>query len=344
MTMNFNIAKKFQSKLKNKVGLDIGSSSVKMVEIAASGEDLSLVCIGTKRASAAVREPLVEAIKSLSDEIKITAKEAAISVSGPSVIVRFVSMPKMRDDELKSAIKFEAEKYVPFAINDCVIDHQILKKNEKEGKFEILLVAVKKSFIMSRISIAEDCGYSVSVIDVDTFALGNAFLRSLPQPSADKTIALLNIGFNFTNVGIIKDRALCFSRDIAIGGDDFNQAISRSLGIDTLAAEDVKLSPRERLNDMIVCTKGIANNLLEETRLSLSYYENQCGKGVDEICISGGSSDMPGLEELFQDAFESKPVFWDPLSFLDKSNSSLDTALIEKAKSSFAVAVGLALR
>jgi len=342
--MNFNIAKNFQSKPKNKVGLDIGSSSVKMVEISASGENSSLVCLGTKRAPAAVREPLVEAIKSLSSEIKVTAKEAAISVSGPSVIVRFVSMPKMKDDELKSAIKFEAEKYIPFPIGDCVIDYQILRKNEKEGKFEILLVAVKKDFVMSRISIVEDCGYSVGVVDVDTFALANAFLKSLPQTSASKTTALLNIGYNFTNVGIIRDQALCFSRDIAIGGDDFDQAISRALSIDAKAAEGVKLSPKERLNDMIVCTKGVANNLLEETRLSLSYYENQCGRGVDEICISGGSSGMPGLEALFQDAFESKPVFWDPLSFLDKSNSSLDKALIEKSKSAFAVAVGLALR
>ncbi|MDP2929255.1 MAG: type IV pilus assembly protein PilM [Candidatus Omnitrophota bacterium] len=342
--MNFNFAKKSQSKSKNKVGLDIGSFSVKMVEIAASGENLSLVCLGTKRASIAVREPLIEAIKSLSSEIKITAKEVAISVSGPSVIVRFVSMPKMRDDELKSAIRFEAEKYIPFAINDCVIDYQILRKNEKDGKFEILLVAVKKDFVMSRISVVEDCGYSVSVVDVDTFAIANAFIKSLSQSSAGKTVALLNIGSTFTNVGIIRDQVLRFSRDIAIGGDDFNQVIAKSLGIDAKASEDVKLSPKEHLQDMITCTKGVVNNLLEETRLSLSYYENQCGRGVDEICISGGSSGMPGMEALFQDAFESKPVFWDPLSFLDKSNSSLDTAFIEKAKSSFAVAAGLALR
>ena len=342
--MNFNIVKRFHSKLKNKVGIDIGSSSVKMIEVASSGENLNLVCLGTKRVSSAAREPLVEAIKSLSNEIKITARDAAISVSGPSVMVRFVPMPKMRDDELKSAIRFEAEKYIPFAINDCIVDHQILRRNEKDGKFEILLVAVKKDFVMSRISIAEDCGYSVNAVDVDTFALANAFLKNLPQTSVGKTVALLNIGFNFTNVAIIRDQALCFSRDIAVGGDDFNQAISKSFGVDALSAEDIKLSPGERLSDMIVCTKCIANNLLEETRLSLSYYENQCGRGVDEICISGGSSGISGLEALFQDAFESKPVFWDPLGFLDKSNSSLDMALIKKTKSSFAVAAGLALR
>lgn len=342
--MNFNIGKKIHPKLKNRVGLDIGSSSVKMVEVASSGESLSLVCLGMKKTSAVGREPLIEAIKSLSNEIKITAKDAVISVSGPSVIVRFVSMPKMRDDELKGAIRFEAEKHIPFAVDDCIIDHQILKKNEKENKVELLLVAAKKDFIMDRVSIAEECGFSVGAVDVDTFALANAFLKNLSLNSSGKTEALLNIGSSLTNVGIVRDGVLCFARDIAIGGDDFNKAISKALNIDIKIVEDVKLSPKERLQEIAACMKGITSNLLDETRLSLNYYENQCGKGVDEIYISGGSSGMHGLEAFFQEAFESKPIFWDPMNCLDKSGRGFDAALVEKAKSSFAVAVGLALR
>lgn len=342
--MNFGRGKKDHLRTRNSVGLDMGSSSVKIVEIVSSGENSSLVCLGMKKASAAVREPLIEAIKSLSSEIKITAKEAAISVSGPSVVVRFVSMPKMRDDELKGAVKFEAEKHTPFPINDCIIDHQILKTNDKEGKLEILLVAAKKDFIANRISIAEECGFSVSSVDVDTFALANAFLKSLPRVPPDKTTALLNIGSDFTNVGIVRNGVLCFARDIAIGGDDFDQAISRALGIDVKSAENIKLSPKDKLQDVIACTKGVANNLLDDTRLSLSYYENQSGKGVDEIYISGGSSVMPGIEMLFQEAFESKPILWDPLNSLYMPPGGLDMALIEKTRSSFAVAVGLALR
>ena len=342
--MNFNIGKRVQTKLKNRVGLDIGSSSVKMVEISSLGENSSLVCLGMKKASGSVREPLIEAIRSLSGEIRITAKEAAISVSGPSVIVRFVSMPKMRDDELKGAIKFEAEKHIPFPINECIVDHQVLKKNDKEGKLEMLLVAARKDFVMNKVSIAEESGFSVNTVDVDTFAVANAFLRSHFHSPAGKTAAFLNIGSSFTNVGIVRDGVICFARDIAIGGDDFNQAISKSLSIDMKSAEDLKLSPKDKMPDIVECTKGITNNLLDETRLSLSYYENQSGRGVDEICISGGSSVMPGLETLFQEAFESNPILWDPLDSLDKSRDSLNTVLIEKAKSSFAVAVGLALR
>lgn len=342
--MNFSIGKKAKSKLRNKVGLDIGNSSVKMVEIASSGENSSLVCLGMKKASGSVREPLIEAIKALSGEIKITAKDAVISVSSPSVIVRFVSMPKMRDDELRGAIKFEAEKHIPFAINDCIVDYQILKRNEKEKKLELLLVAAKKDLITNKVSIAEESGFSVSAVDVDIFAVANAFLKNPSHASAGKTTALLDVGSNFTNVGIVRDGLLCFARDIAIGGDDFNQAISKALSVDIKKAEDLKLSSENKQQDIVACTKGITDNLLDETRLSLSYYENQSGRGVDEICISGGSSTMPSLEVLFQEAFESKPVFWNPFDCLDKSMGDFDAALIEKAKGSFAVAVGLALR
>ncbi|MCX5665642.1 MAG: type IV pilus assembly protein PilM [Candidatus Omnitrophica bacterium] len=342
--MNFGVGKKDRVKAKNRVGLDIGSSSVKIVEVASSGESSSLICLGMKKASGSVREPLIEAIKSLSGEINVTAKDAAISVSGPSVIVRFVSMPKMRDDELKGAIRFEAEKHVPFPINDCMVDHQILRKNDKEGKLEILLVAAKKDFVMNKVSIAEESGFSVSVVDVDTFAAANAFLRSPSRTAAGKTAALLNIGSSVTNVGIVRDGVLCFARDIAIGGNDFSQAISRALSIDLKNAEEIKLSPKDKLQDIIACTKGVTNNILDETRLSLNYYENQSGRGVDEICISGGSSAVFGLEVLFQEAFESKPILWDPLESLNKSRSGLDMEYIEKMKSSFAVAVGLALR
>jgi type IV pilus assembly protein PilM len=342
--MSFGVMKKTQSKSKSRVGLDIGSSSVKIVEIASSGESLSLVCLGTKKVSGSVREPLIEAIKSLSNEIKVTAKEAAISISGPSVIVRFVTMPKMKDEELKSAMRFEAEKYVPFTINDCVVDFQVLRKNDKEGKFEILLVAAKKDFVMNKVSIAEESGFTVTAVDVDTFAAANTFLKNFPQAPAGKTTALLNIGSNFTNVGIVRDGVLCFSRDISIGGDDFSQAISKALGVDMKSAEEIKLSPKDRLQEIVACAKNVTNNLQDETRLSLSYYENQSGRGVDEICISGGSSGMPGLESLFQEAFESKPILWDPLSCLDKSRGGFDAALVEKTKGFFAVAVGLALR
>lgn len=342
--MNFNITKKFQAKQKNRLGLDIGSSAIKMLEIAAVGDQQSLVCVGAKNISTAVRENLIDAIKSLAEEIKVTTRDAGIAVSGPSVIVRFVSMPKMKDDELKSAIRFEAEKYVPFSINDCIIDYQVLKKNDADGKQDILLVAAKKAFILERIRLVEEAGFSVSTVDVDSFAVANAYLKTFPSNSTNKTAALLNIGAALTNVSIIRNNVLCFVRDVTIGGNDFDSTIAKALNIDATAAEDLKIYPKERMQDVVACTKGIINNLLDEVRLSFSYYENQSGCGIDEIYISGGSAGLFGLEALFKEAFESNPSFWDPLQFLDKTAATVDANIIDKMKSSFAVAVGLALR
>lgn len=309
--INFDFSKRFQPRPKNRVGLDIGSSSVKIVEISFTSEMPSLLCIGSKAASSAVHEPLIEAIKSLAEEIKIKGKDAAISVSGPSVTVRFVSMPKMRDDELKGAIHFEAEKYTSVPINDCIVDYQVLKKTDAEGKMGVLLVAVKKSVVLDRIKIAEDSGFSVGAVDVDSFAVANAYMKNFTVNSSEKTVALLNIGSAFSNLSIVRGGLLCFARDISINSLE---------------------------------SKGALTSLLEEIRLSFNYYENQSGAGINEICISGGNANFPGLGQAFKDAFDVSPDLWDPLQFVDKSSVTLPTDIIEKTKGSFAVAAGLALR
>ncbi len=314
--LNLDLKKKNQDRARSRVGIDIGTSAVKMIEIASDGSRQSLICLGSRNASSTIREPLIEAIKSLAEEIKITSGEASISLSGPSVTVRFVSMPKMRDDELKGAIKFEAEKYIPFAIDECILDYKVLKKNETENKLDILLVCAKKDIVMDRISIMDECGFTVGVVDVDTFAVANAYWSNFSSADPNKTAAILNIGASFTNIGIARDGLLFFVRDIAIGAKELAQAAS----------------------------KTAANNLLDEIRLSFSYYENQSERGVDDIYISGGGAGAADIGKLLEEAFESKPQAWDPLQFLDKSQTSTDVNLIEKVKGSFAVATGLALR
>ncbi|MDP3791822.1 MAG: type IV pilus assembly protein PilM [Candidatus Omnitrophota bacterium] len=341
---SFDFKKSFQTKPKNRIGLDIGSSAVKIVEIENLEGKSILAHIGLKKLPNPSKETLVESIKSLIEESKISSKEVSVSVSGPSTIVRFVSMPKMREDELKGAIKFEAEKYIPFAIDDCIIDYQVLKKDEKENKLDMLLVAVKKELVMGKIAIAEAGGLDVRIVDVDTFAIANSFLKNFNNHDTNKTAALLNIGSGLTNVSIVRDGVLHFSRDVAIGGADFNNVISKGLNLDPAGAENIKIAPKDKAPDVVSCTKSMLNNLLDEMRLSFSYYENQSGMGIDEIYLSGGTSDLVGLEGAFHEAFESKPFLWDPTQFLDTSRVTQNADLIKKMSRSFAVAVGLAIR
>lgn len=340
---NFDIGKKFHSKPKNRAGLDLGSSAIKLLEIENLQDKPLLTKIGLKALADSSKETLIDTVKSLMDEIKLTTKEVNIAVSGPSTIVRFVSMPKMREDELKGAIKFEAEKYIPFTIDDCLVDYQVLKKDDKENKLDMLLVAVKKELVMDKIAIAQECGLDVGIVDVDTFALANSFLKNFASYDADKTAALLNIGASLTNVSIVRGGILCFSRDVSIGGSDFTSAISKSLNIDMKSAESLKISAKDKMQEVANCTKSTLNNLIDEMRLSFSYYENQSGRGIDEIYISGGASGLAGLEAAFHEAFESKPFLLDPLQFIDTS-AAQNIELVKTMGRSFAVASGLAVR
>ena len=330
---------------KNKAGLDIGSYAIKIVEISAGPEKTTLVGAGTRRIRGLSKEALADSIRALAEEAGESTKDLNISVSGSSVIVRLISMPKMTREDLKGAIRFEAEKFIPFDTKDYILDFQILKRDDKTNKLDILLAAVKKDYIEERLKLVESAGYSVNIVDVDSFALINSFLRNRPHTDSDKTAVLLNIGAALTNLSIIRGEAICLVRDVMIGGNAFDNAISKSLGIDVGSAEALKSSPKERLQDIILATKPIYSNILDEVSLSCSYYENQCGRNVDEFYMSGGNALLAGSEEAFQEAFGIKPSLWNPMQFLEiSSGPRIDKKLIDSVNNSFAVAVGLALR
>lgn len=334
-----------QARSKNRIGLDIGSHSVKIVEISDNPERPVLLGFGMKTVYRdSSKEALATQIKSMIQEYRISGKDASISISGGSVIVRFITMPRMSDGDLKGAIRFEAEKFITFNMNDCVLGFQVLRKIEQENKLEILLVAAKKEHVEERIKIVESAGLSVRVVDVDSFALVNSFLKNFPSSGPDKTEVLLNIGASLSNLSIVKGGTMCFVRDVMIGGNDFDSAISKGLGVGLETVQDLKADPKDRMAEVVTFIKPIVNNLLDEMRLCFSYYENQYGRDIDEVYLSGGTSNLMGLEEHFQEALGLKPERWDPFQFLDKTTPGLDAELLAKAKNSFAVAVGLALR
>jgi type IV pilus assembly protein PilM len=341
---NINIRNALKTAPKGSVAFDIGSSSVKLLEIENAAGPAVLKHIGLKKIPNPSKEALVDTIRSLAEECRVCSKDVNIAVSGPSTIVRFVSMSKMKDDELKNAVKFEAEKYIPFPIDDCILDYQVLKKDDRENKAELLLVAVKKGVVMEKISVVEESGFSVNLIDADTFACANAYSRNCAKSDADKTAAVLDIGASVTNVSVLAQGILRFSRDIAIGGSDFTSAISKGLNVDAAAAEKMKISPSGSPQNAGGAMKNTMNNLVDEVRLSLSYYENQSGAGVDGIHICGGGAILTGLADAFEEGLGAKPSAWDPLGFIDMSGVPEESRVPKEMHRFFAVAAGLVLR
>jgi len=335
------------------VGLDIGSSEVKAVELQSSGGD---GCAVTGFASSKVKGP---------DEIKFAIKEAfraggfktkrvVTSVSGRSVIVRYVTMPQMDRDSLQSAIRYEADKYIPFEVEDVQLDCQILETgvSAAEGEqpeMKVLLVAVKRSLIEEHVALLKECGLQPAVIDVDAFALGNAFeLRTLnthrEKEYEDKVVALVDIGGNKTNINIMKGKISCFTREVYLAGNDFSEAIARRLGVDENEADALKVDPRDRVGEVEECILPTLEDLSNEIQLSFDYFENQFDKEVEEVYISGGSAKLPGLARTFEGNFDKPIVFWDPLENLHLRADRLDEKALRGRAGQLAVTIGLASR
>ncbi len=328
-----------------KVGIDIGYCAIKIVQISGTGEKPDLTAAGSKDIIGLPASEVADALKSLSNELRISAKDVNISVSGPAVIVRFISLPRMDEDSLKGAIRYEAEKFIPYNISDCTIDFQTLRSDEKENKLNVLLVAAKKDFVRERIALVEKCGFSVRLVDVDVFALANAFLRAHSAIDPEKSCAILNIGGTFTNLSILKGGQICFARDIAVGGNDFTAAIAKKFAVDQKSAEEFKLRPpKEKSASIADCVGGTFGDLSDEVKLSFGYYENQAGKGIDEVYISGGGANIAGFEQMFEEALGSKPAVWNPIESFNTVSSGVDQDTLDKMKGSLAIATGLAIR
>lgn len=307
----------------NRVGLDIGSSYIKMLEVSGPRQAPSLVSFGIKKIDSPSAESTISALKAIADELKITVKGVNVSLTGSSVVARVISTPEVKPDELKSIIRLELEKSIPFDINECVFDLYVQSKVAKEKSgLNVVVASAKREAILARIKIVEDAGFSVNVIDIDSFAVANAYLQNFASIDKTKTIALLNVGAKYTNLIILTGDLISFVRDLAIGVDDLEPGKAAGPGR---------------------ATASLAS-LTNEIKLSFGYYEDQSGKSVDGIYVSGGGASMAGLGEALSESFGIKPELWNPLQFVNIDPAKINVDEIVRVNGSFAVSAGLALR
>lgn len=327
------------------VGLDIGTRLIKGVEVLSEGSTRKLTKLHFVEIDFPLKqENLTTALKSLLENFQPSTKEVNISLSAPSAIVRFINMPKMKDEELKNSLLFEAEKYIPFNIKDVLIDASILEDGvEEKNQMKVLLAAAKKNFVDSRINILKEMGLSIGIIDIDSFACFNAFCNSHDKLDPSKSTGLLNIGYTQTNVVISRGEQPFFTRDIQIGGKDIARAISKQFGVEEKESDKFILEPKDKAGEVYEAAKAVLSKLIDETRLSFGYYENQHGESVDEIYISGGVARLSGILDYFEENFGVKAILWDPFSKFEVG-PDIDAKLLELTRSQFAVSAGLAIR
>ncbi len=333
----FKISKKIQQ-----LGLDIGSSHIKYVLLSGTIDSPSLVDFDSIKIDDG-REATKKALADIAVKLSSITKEANTSISGPNVVVRYVELPKMTEDEMKSSMKFEAEKHIPFSLKEVEIDSEILEFIS-HGMMRVLLVAAKKETVALHAKLLEESGLSAKVVDCDAFALFNAFLFNYPDISKEANTVLLNIGEKITTMNILKGKIPYFTRELKLGGADFTQAIFEKMTMaDKKTAEILRDDPKDKANDILDATRQVATNLVDEVRLSLNYFENQAGASVNDIYISGGLSSLNGLVASLSSALGIEIKTWDPMRRL-RLDPKIDQEKLTRTKPLLPIALGLAIR
>jgi type IV pilus assembly protein PilM len=345
------------SKKKGLVGLDIGSSAIKAVELKAGGKggsEYQLVNIGIEPlppeaiVDGAIMDSgsVIDAIQRLFSAQKIKTADIATSVSGNAVIVKKISLPQMSPEELAESIHWEAEQYIPFDIQDVALDYEVVEGGTG-GNMDVLLVAVKKDKISDYTSVISQAGKSPQIVDVDVFALQNCHEINYGVDSG-RVIALLNVGASIMNINIVKGSQSVFNRDIAVGGNQYTDAIQKDLNLSFDQAETLKRGGRvdgaapESLPPIL---QAVSENIALEIQKTFDFFKATSSEDrIDQIYLSGGTAKIPGLQELLADRFETPVEVLNPFNSVTYNPRDFDPDFIAEVGSSAAIAVGLAVR
>jgi len=338
---HINMKPLFHQKEKSAIGLDIGTQAIKAVKLKFL-KDGAIDCCGFEVEPAQL--DLEPALKKISQEIG--AAEVNISLSGPAVVLRYINFPRMQQDELKQALRFEAQKHIPFSVNEVNLDAHIIKDDLPDNKMLVLVAAAKKDFIEERLKAVKSAGLKAGLIDVDSLALVNAFNFNYPGAgnTEQKAAALLNIGAQEANLNILDKAVPRLSRDIRIAGNDFTRKLMEVFNLDFKAAEELKARPdAERAEKIGQALGAVVSSLAAEIRVSFDYYESQGASSVNKIFLCGGSSFLPGIKEMLTNMLDIAVEYWDPFIKLGIS-ADVDEVKLKALSAQMAVAVGLALR
>ena len=342
-------------KPKSVVGLDIGSSAVKAVELRASGKGWRVAAIASEPVppdsivDGAIIDggAVADAIKRLFANKAFKTKEVAASLSGNAVIVKKISLPVMTEQELAESIYWEAEQYIPFDIQDVNLDYQVIDPGtgaDARGTMDVLLVAAKKEKIADYTNVITQAGRTAVVVDVDAFALQNAYEAN--YGSGNGIVVLLNCGASATNVNIVANGQSLFTRDLSLGGNAYTEAVQRELNLPFDAAEQAKKGfPIEghTYDDVKPVLHAVTENLLLEVQKTFDFFRaTALSDRIDRVVLSGGGSAVDGFAEALAERFSLPVEYFDP--FRQVAFDKPPAGGVGELAATAAVAVGLALR
>jgi len=341
---------------KSLVGLDIGSSAVKAIELKPAGKGYKVAAYASEPippdsiVDGAIIDgaAVVDAIRRAFDTRGIKTKDVAASLSGNAVIVKKIALPSMTDAELSESIQWEAEQYIPFDIQDVNLDYQILNRADVGGKstMEVLLVAAKKEKIADYTGVIGQAGRVAVVIDVDAFALQNAYEVNYGI-EAGAVVVLLNIGASATNINILDGDQSVFTRDLSIGGNAYTEALQKELNLPFEQADQLKRGVAVdgvSFDDARPVLRAVTENAILEVQKTFDFYRASAASDrISRIVVSGGAARAEGFIDMLGERFQAPVETFDPFKKVafDAARFKLDAADVAPTA---AVAVGLALR
>lgn len=345
----------FFSKSKNVVGLDIGSSAVKLVELKEKkAGSYQLLKIGVESLSPEAivdgsimdSSLVVDTIQRLNAAQGVKNSNFATSLSGHSVIIKKIALPSMSNEELAESIQWEAEQYIPFDINDVNLDYVPLPSAGGDS-IDVILVAVKKEKINDYTSVISQTGKSSVIVDVDAFALQNAYELNYPIEGREVT-ALVNIGASVTNVTVMQGGESLFWRDITFGGNQYTDAIQRELNLSFAQAEALKRGESvadRNIQQVIPILNSVSEDFASELRKTLDFFAATSGaERVEHVVIAGGGSGVLNLDAILREKFGIPVEIMNPFRNISINESDFNPEWISEVGPSMAVAVGLAIR
>ena len=334
------------------VGLDIGSGLIKLVVITHGSGEPVLTKVGMRAVvddaivEGEVMDPgiVAEAIRSLFQELGIKPKNVVTAVGGRDVIIKKIPMDRMKEAEARELIRWEAEQHVPFDMDNVELDFQILDPESEGLQMSVLLVAAKRELVETKLSLLKDIGIDAAVIDVDAFALHNAFEVNYPD-AMKGVVGLVNIGHEATNVNILDEGVPVLTRDLPVGTRRFREDLQRERGLS--AEEAQKLLQGFETSDILtpfLQSRGEELAVGIERAAAFLQTASRSAAGLSRLFLSGGGARIPGLAKVLGDRLKMPVQLANPIERIQVADGVFDQMNVDEVAPLLMLPVGLALR
>ena len=342
---------------KHLIGVDIGNSSVKVLQVRSTAKGIYLLKYGLEPLPPQTivdghvidSDIVVDTLFKLFKDLHINQKEIALSISGNSVIIKKLNLPLMKQDELEDQIQWEAEQHIPFDISEVEIDYNVLNENSDIGQMDVLLVAAKKDEIQDLVEVVRKAKLKPMVVDIDAFVVQNVYELNYGF-NENETIALLNVGAEVTTVNIVRDGVSQFTRDITNGGNSITEEIQKQLQVNFDEAEAYKAGggihsqevvPQE-VNGVI---SGVVDALAGEIQRSLDFYMATTNQGeIDRIYLTGGTANIPYMRSAIERRSRVQVELLDPFRRVLFDDQQFQQDVLRDQAPQATICLGLALR